>query len=80
MSNKRSKYVNDKKVIDFLSKRIRELRKEKNLTQEDLVDKAEIAIAQLKRIERGTVNTSVSSVYRIATALNITVTELFEGI
>ncbi len=68
------------KVIDFLSKRIRELRKEKNLTQEDLVDKAEIGIAQLKRIENGTVNTSVSSVYRIATALNITVTELFEGI
>lgn len=72
-----TKYVHDEKVIAFLSTRIRKIREEKGITQEELANEAEIGLAQLKRIELGLVNTSISSIYRIANALNLTVGELF---
>jgi transcriptional regulator with XRE-family HTH domain len=76
---KRSSYVRDEKLIKFLAKRVKELRAEHELTQEELANEAEIGIAQLKRIETAAVNTSVSSLYRITKALNINFDEFFEG-
>ena len=48
------------------------------MTQEELANEAEIGIAQLKRIESGNINTSISTAYRISNALNVKIKDLFE--
>ncbi len=75
---KKSIYARDEKVIKFLAKKIKELRRENEMTQEELANEAEIGIAQLKRIESGNINTSISTAYRISNALNVKIKDLFE--
>lgn len=71
-------YAKDEKLLFLLGKKIKELRKAKGITQEGLANEAEIGLAQVKRIEAGNVNTSISSIYRITVALNISLSKLFE--
>lgn len=60
-----------------LSERIEKLRKEKGMTQEQLADKAGLHRAYFWDIESGR-NISVKTAYKIARALGITLSELFE--
>ena len=53
------------------------LRREKGLSQEQLAHKSDIPINQVGRIERGEVNTTLSTIYMIATALDLSVQDLF---
>ncbi|MCC6458936.1 MAG: helix-turn-helix transcriptional regulator [Saprospiraceae bacterium] len=50
----------------------------KHLSQEELAWKADLELSQISRIERGIINTSVSQLFSIATALEVQVKELFE--
>lgn len=64
----------------FLSKfgnRLREIRLTKNLSQEMLANDADIPINQIGRIERAEISTSLSTVYKIAKALDMDIVELF---
>jgi len=66
---------------DFLNKlglRIREVRTTKGYTQEQLADIAGIRESQIGRIERGEINTSVSTARIIAKALQVELKELFD--
>lgn len=65
-------------LLKALGKRLRELRKMRLLSQEELAWKADLEISQISRIERGVINTSVSQLYSIAEALEIPVKELLE--
>ena len=53
------------------------LRKRTGLTQEELANDADIPISQVGRIERGEVNTTISTAYVLSKALKIPVSELF---
>lgn len=57
---------------------IRKLREQRNLSQEVLCDLAELSKNQIGNIERGEVNTTISTAYAIAKALNLEVSELFQ--
>lgn len=61
--------------IDYvaLSKRIREKRIEKNLTQEQLGEICDLSAAHIGHIERGTRILSVEVLFNIAQALNASV-------
>ncbi len=59
-------------------KHLRELRKRKNLSMKDLAYDADIEYSQISRIERGVINTTISSVYAIAKALDVPVVKLFD--
>ena len=61
-----------------VGQRLRQKRKEKGYTMENLAHEAEMEYRQLGRIERGEVNTSVLSLLRICEALNIEMRDLFE--
>lgn len=64
----------------FLSKfgnRLREIRLAKNLSQEMLANDADIPINQIGRIERAEISTSLSTIYKIAKALDMDIVELF---
>lgn len=57
--------------------KIRQLRKLRELTQEQLGEKAGISYKFIGEVERGTVNPSLDSLIKIAQALNTDVKELF---
>jgi transcriptional regulator with XRE-family HTH domain len=60
-----------------LSQRIEKLRKQKGMTQEDLAAKAGLHRAYFWDIENGR-NISIKTAYKIAKALDVTLSELFE--
>jgi len=69
--------MRENKVAGLLGRRIRALRKSKNLTQEQLGGKAGINYKHLGAIERGDENPSLSVLDRIAGALGVEILELF---
>ncbi len=71
-----------KKVDNYFLKcfgdNLRSIRKQKKITQEQLANDVNIEISQISRIERGVVNTSISNVHLIATALHIETKKMFD--
>lgn len=56
---------------------LRKLRKKQGLTMMELAFEAEIEYSQVAKIERGVINTTVSTVQNLATALVLQPHELF---
>lgn len=61
-------------------RRIRELRGERELSQEELAHRAGMHSTYLGGIERGERNPALVNIGRLATALNVPLSELFTGI
>lgn len=59
-----------------LGKAVRELRRKRGLTQEDLAHRADITTGTLSLIERGQANPTWSTVRGIANALGVSMSEL----
>jgi transcriptional regulator with XRE-family HTH domain len=57
-------------AMDF-PKRLSALRKERNLTQQALADKADIHVAQIRRYESGETQPTLDVIRRIAIALHV---------
>ncbi len=72
MDNKAKKII----LIQF-GNTLRKLRLERGFTQEQLANELGVEISQISRIERGVINTSITNLYAISSALNIEVHELF---
>jgi DNA-binding NtrC family response regulator len=56
---------------------IRELRKERQLTLKQMSRRTQLSVSLLSQIERAESSASVSSLFKIATALDVKLTELF---
>ena len=61
----------------LLGRRIRELRKKRCWTQEELAEAAGLHFKFLGRVERGTTNSTLRVLKKIAKALEVPVSELF---
>lgn len=59
-------------------KNLKKLRLEKGITQEKLAFSIGVEISQISRIERGILNTSISTAEAIAKAMDIPVKDLFD--
>jgi transcriptional regulator with XRE-family HTH domain len=70
--------VKDIKYIKKFGENLKQIRLNKNLSQEVLAFTADILISQIGRIERGEINTTISTVKVLAEALDISVKELFD--
>jgi transcriptional regulator with XRE-family HTH domain len=70
--------VKNNKYISAFGKNLKKLRKEEGLSQEDLANDADIPLSQVGRIERGEVNTTISTAYVLAKALDIEIYKLFK--
>lgn len=57
--------------INFISKRIRELRKSKKLTIQELAYRCDIERSNMSRIEAGRTNLTVKTLCTICNALNV---------
>jgi transcriptional regulator with XRE-family HTH domain len=71
-------YKRNEKFLKAFGKNVRRLRKEKGFTMEALSYEAEMEIRQLGRIENGEINTTISTVYILATALDVDIADLFK--
>ncbi len=67
-------------TLEKFGARIRELRKDAGLSQEKLAELAELHRTYISGVERGERNASLTSIVRIANALDISLSELFEGV
>lgn len=66
------------KISIKLGKRIRKIRKEKGISQEELADKAKIHRTYMGKIERGESNAPIYTLYKISKALSIHIFDLFK--
>ena len=57
---------------------LNKIRLSKKMTQESLAYASDIPISQVGRIERGEINTTISTVKVLSKALNISVQEMFD--
>ncbi len=64
-------------VLKKFGERVREIRLQKGLSQEELARIAKIDRTYIGGIERGERNVGIRNVYRIATALGIPAADLF---
>lgn len=73
-------YVALEKDILFLKsfgKRLKQLRKEKGISQAQLAYEANIEISQVSRIERGLINTTIANAKLLSKILDVPVIDLF---
>ena len=63
--------VRNQKYLTAFGKNFERIRKEKNISQENLALEAGIDYMQIYRIAHGKVNTTVSTIYAIAKALDV---------
>lgn len=65
-------------IKEKFGKKIKELRKQKGLSQEKLANLAEIDRTYLPTIEKGERNVSIEIVEKLATALEVKIKDLFD--
>lgn len=71
------KVIFDEKGLKAFADRLKEVRKIKNLTQEELAYKSGISLSQIARIETAKINPTLSTIFKIARTLDIKLSELF---
>ena len=64
-------------ILISFGKNLRFTRLAKGFIQEQLANELGIEISQISRIERGVINTSITTLYSISKVLNVDVSELF---
>lgn len=62
-----------------IGRRIKEVRLEKQLTQEELADKLNVSVAFMSRVERGTSKINLKRLAQISDELNISIAYLLTG-
>ena len=67
----------DKKFLKMLGKRIKELREDQGISQDQLGYECDMHRTNINRIEKGHVSTGALKLLHIAKALNVSVKELF---
>lgn len=70
--------IKNKELVVAIGNRIRDLRKERNISQEELANEADIPLSQIGRIERGETNPTISTLYAISKALIISLKNLLD--
>jgi len=76
--NNKRKLIRDQEGLNLLATSIKQTRENMKLTQEDLAHNANISVSQVSRIENGTINPTVSTIFHIARAMKIPVSDLFK--
>ncbi len=75
--NKR-KLIFDEEGLKLLAQRLKYLRTEKKITQEELAYRSDLTLSQIARIETVKINPTVSTMIQIAKALDVSLSELFD--
>jgi len=71
------KFIFDEEGLKLLAKRLKEIRTEKGITQEELAYRSELTLSQIARIETIKINPTISTIFKIVRALDVPLNELF---
>lgn len=71
-------YIRHDAFLKKFGANLKKIRNEKGVSQEYISFNSELSVNQIGRIERGEINTSLSTIYEIAQTLGIDVKLLFE--
>ena len=66
--------------VQLVGRKIRELRKERKLTQVELSSRLGIQQSDLSRMEQGEYRVSLDTLFRILAEFNMSIGEFFEGV
>jgi transcriptional regulator with XRE-family HTH domain len=69
--------LNEQNVIKAFGAKVRELRKNRNISMQHLANIAEIELSQIYRIEKGMINPKLTTIISIAKALDFPEWQLF---
>lgn len=72
--------IRNKAVLEKFGEKLKALRVQKGLTQEQLAFAADIELSQVYRLESGKTNATISTLTAISIALDLTLSELLEGV
>jgi transcriptional regulator with XRE-family HTH domain len=64
-------------ILDTIAKNVKNLRKSKNLTLDDLAEMSDVHKNYLSRLEKGDANISVNKLVSICNALQVHITDVF---
>jgi transcriptional regulator with XRE-family HTH domain len=70
--------MSKKKVLQLFGEKVRELRKERGLSQEELSYKSDLHRTYIGMIERAEKNITLANIEKIAKALNVNLKDLFD--
>ena len=70
-------FIHDEEGLQLLANRIKTIRKEKKITQEELAFRPELSLSQIARIETLKINPTISTVFRIIQVLEVDLEEFF---
>ena len=70
----------EERVNQILGSKIRSLRKARALTLKQLANKTSLSVSLISQIELGKSAASVSTLRKLATALGVSISQLFEGV
>jgi transcriptional regulator with XRE-family HTH domain len=69
-------HIRNEKLLKQFGLHLKKIRLKKGFSQEVLAFEADIPISQIGRIERGEVNTTLSTIEALASALKISIADL----
>ena len=72
--------ISDSEILKIFGVRVRELRKEKDMSQEELAHRADLHRTYIGMIERAEKNLTLLNIERIAIALEVKISELFKDL
>lgn len=67
----------DEEGLKLLAKRLKEIRAEKGISQEELAYRSELTLSQIARIETTKTNPTISTLFKIIRTLEISPSDLF---
>lgn len=70
--------MNEKAFLMKIGKRIKELRIAKGISQQELAAEIEYEKSNMSRLESGRVNPKIATLYKVAQALGISVSDIVE--
>lgn len=70
--------VRDEDIMKAFGANLKKVRLAQGMTQEELANKADIAFSSVARIEAGKINTSISTIVRLAATLKVDKKELMD--
>jgi len=70
--------VSDSEILKKFGNRVRELRKERNISQEELAYKADLHRTYIGMIERAEKNITLMNIEKIANALEVSIKDFFK--
>lgn len=71
--------MEDQHTLIKLGARVKQLRQQQSLTQLELAVKSNLEKSRISRIETGQMNSTVLTLYKLSTALNLNIADLFKN-